>query len=604
VVLRPRDGGAVRPASPADRVAAPALPGDPGRLRWVHPLAGTRQMPGHDGRRFGAARDGLRPAECGSGHCGVDLGSRRGSVVHAAADGVVAAVVPEIRERAGRFVIIDHAAGLRTFYMHLDDLRLDLEVGQEIRGGEPIGTLGRTGVVRSGAHLHFALAQERAGRSVYLDPEPILQHAVVLADEAPLLHDGDRLGGPLRVARPRGTPLGPLLAARSSALRITTDAAGRFRLDGVAPGSYLAGALHAELAPGWSAPFAVRGDGEVADVAIQLAAGVIVRGEVRGPRGPIAGARVIAEAGSGESVHPVGRAFSDGAGRFALGPLAGPVTVRVTATRHGAVERQLILHAGGATPGRREERFELASEDAELRGQVVDDDGFPVRGARLLVIDGPSRGRRAVSDAGGSFVLDGLAAGRYQLEVRAAGFPPARASAVTGDRASIALAVGATLRVAVRDHHTGAALAGVRLEAGGPDGGRASGVADERGVVTLPALAAGSWRLRAAHPGYARAEQRIVVAATRGGGAEATLELSRGAAIAGVVRDASGERVAGARVAIGGAVTTTDLHGRFRLGAAPTGAVELVAEHGEARGSQRLVLAPGDERLTVELRLD
>ena len=41
---------------------------------------------------FGATRPGQRPAECGRGHCGVDLFDARGTTVHAVADGQVVAV--------------------------------------------------------------------------------------------------------------------------------------------------------------------------------------------------------------------------------------------------------------------------------------------------------------------------------------------------------------------------------------------------------------------------------------------------------------------------------------------------------------------------------
>ncbi len=151
------------------------------RLRWVHPLAGPRQMPVIAPARFGAHRPGHRAAECGLGHCGVDIGSKRGTIVHAAADGDVTAAFTDIRGEAGRFVAVDHGGGLRTYYMHLDELRGGLEVGQKIRAGDPVGTIGTTGFALEAPHLHFALTQEHHGRAWYVDPEPILRHAVVLA---------------------------------------------------------------------------------------------------------------------------------------------------------------------------------------------------------------------------------------------------------------------------------------------------------------------------------------------------------------------------------------------------------------------------------------
>ena len=53
----------------------------------------------------------------------------------------------------GRFVCVSHAESLRTCYMHLD--RYEVEYGDRVRRGQEIGTVGRTGVRDSPAHLHL-----------------------------------------------------------------------------------------------------------------------------------------------------------------------------------------------------------------------------------------------------------------------------------------------------------------------------------------------------------------------------------------------------------------------------------------------------------------
>jgi len=64
----------------------------------------------------------------------------------------------------GRYVcILHHPAGegedtphwLRSCYMHLEDV--EVRHGQEVRRGERIGTVGRTGMRRSAPHLHLEL---------------------------------------------------------------------------------------------------------------------------------------------------------------------------------------------------------------------------------------------------------------------------------------------------------------------------------------------------------------------------------------------------------------------------------------------------------------
>ena len=71
-----------------------------------------------------------------------------------------------------------------------------------------------------------------------------------------------------------------------------------------------------------------------------------------------------------------------------------------------------------------------------------------------------------------------------------------------------------------------------------------------------------------------------------------------------MVRDRYGQRVAGARVWLGTASTTTDADGNFRLTDVPTGAGRLEAERDAARGGVPVNLAPGDELVTLSIDLE
>ena len=44
----------------------------------------------------------------------------------------------------------------------------------QLRGGEPLGTLGSTGTRYTAPHLHFAVGVEQGARKRYIDPEPML----------------------------------------------------------------------------------------------------------------------------------------------------------------------------------------------------------------------------------------------------------------------------------------------------------------------------------------------------------------------------------------------------------------------------------------------
>ena len=83
-------------------------------------------------------------------HEGIDLVASRGTPVLAAAAGTVQTVSPQIGY--GNLVVIDHGAGYKTRYAHLDSIAV--EPGQLVRPGQPIGTVGSTGWATYD-HLHF-----------------------------------------------------------------------------------------------------------------------------------------------------------------------------------------------------------------------------------------------------------------------------------------------------------------------------------------------------------------------------------------------------------------------------------------------------------------
>lgn len=154
----------------------------PSLADWVHPvIAPEVLLPDRPSRHFGAARDGERPVECGRGHCGVDLFNPQGALVVAVAFGVVTRIIDDPDRRSGRYVMVQHPEGAETSYMHLDSIADGLTRGQEVEPGQVLGTLGRSGVGKSAAHLHFSLAIPIGNeRMRYVDPLPFLETATPL----------------------------------------------------------------------------------------------------------------------------------------------------------------------------------------------------------------------------------------------------------------------------------------------------------------------------------------------------------------------------------------------------------------------------------------
>ena len=92
-------------------------------------------------------------------HDGIDYIAKEGTPVLAAADGKVRAA--EFSASRGNYIVIDHTDGFSTVYACLKEMQVS--VGDEIKAGSQIGTIGSTGM-STGPHLHLEL---------WLDDEPI-----------------------------------------------------------------------------------------------------------------------------------------------------------------------------------------------------------------------------------------------------------------------------------------------------------------------------------------------------------------------------------------------------------------------------------------------
>jgi murein DD-endopeptidase MepM/ murein hydrolase activator NlpD len=115
-----------------------------------------------------ASRFGLRRffnGEPRAPHSGLDVAVPRGTPIKAAAHGKVLATGNYFFN--GNTVFVDHGNGLITMYCHLD--RIDVQTGDTIAQGQPLGLAGATGRA-SGPHLHWSVALN----GTMVDPELFL----------------------------------------------------------------------------------------------------------------------------------------------------------------------------------------------------------------------------------------------------------------------------------------------------------------------------------------------------------------------------------------------------------------------------------------------
>ncbi len=85
-------------------------------------------------------------------HTGVDYGGAVGTPILAPANGTV--IFAEETQLRGLVTIVDHGLGVTTAYFHQSEMLV--QVGDLVVVGQPIGTLGSTGL-SSGPHLHWDL---------------------------------------------------------------------------------------------------------------------------------------------------------------------------------------------------------------------------------------------------------------------------------------------------------------------------------------------------------------------------------------------------------------------------------------------------------------
>ena len=165
-----------------------------------------------------------------------------------------------------------------------------------------------------------------------------------------------------------------------------------------------------------------------------------------------------------------------------------------------------------------------------LEGQVIDEQQRPVAGAHVAIQE--RDGKTAISDAGGSFVIEGLHPRQYMLVAATDELASALTFAQlseTSEPVTIHVRAAGALIVSVVDAATKVPIATARIT----DASRREHVTDEAGSATIRGLGdPGELSVRA--PGYAHMSTTARVEPV-GEPAKLTVELRKGAAVSGTV---------------------------------------------------------------------
>ncbi len=98
-------------------------------------------------------------------HYGVDIANKTGTPVYAPVDGVV--TMADDLYYSGNTLILDHGMRVFSTFLHMDSFTV--EVGDTVKQGEQIGTIGSTGR-STGPHLDWRI---NLGKT-RLDPQTII----------------------------------------------------------------------------------------------------------------------------------------------------------------------------------------------------------------------------------------------------------------------------------------------------------------------------------------------------------------------------------------------------------------------------------------------
>jgi protocatechuate 3,4-dioxygenase beta subunit len=401
------------------------------------------------------------------------------------------------------------------------------------------------------------------------------------------------LRGP--IPYPPAAPL-PALAQPVAPRSFVSDGKGGFRVSGLPSGKLVVVATHPDFARGTSQPLLVAAGASVS-VDVVLSRGVMVHGQVRDERGqPLQGAELLGDDGTTMTV-------SDNHGNFTLAHVARPMVMSVRLT--GYVPGKCKISPSEPGPF----DVQLTRAEGRLAGDVVDDRGAPVAGARIEITAAGMQPRWATSDAGGRFAVAGLAPGPYRLAASHGDFAPATVEGVAAsDSARVQLVPGGGIDGELRDARMGGVPPGARLTLTVASKPRTLSLSNGR--FSAASLPPGPATLAATAPGYVAWSRELTIPAgehlrdvtLR----DVRVELERAGQLSGRVRDDHGDAAADARITVvSGTVqlaARSDRDGNFRIDGVPPGRVRISAEHDGTSAAEDLDVRADDES-RVELRL-
>ncbi len=100
-------------------------------------------------------------------HNGIDFRGAVGTPFYSIADGEV--IEKRYDRNVGNMIRVLHKYGVHSEYFHADSLAENINVGQRVKRGQFLGTIGRTGRLCTGPHLHMGLYTAQGEKKTFID---------------------------------------------------------------------------------------------------------------------------------------------------------------------------------------------------------------------------------------------------------------------------------------------------------------------------------------------------------------------------------------------------------------------------------------------------
>ncbi|HKV11424.1 MAG TPA: carboxypeptidase-like regulatory domain-containing protein, partial [Thermoanaerobaculia bacterium] len=379
--------------------------------------------------------------------------------------------------------------------------------------------------------------------------------------------------------------------------RAITGADGAFRFSGLSEGTFRLTANKAGYTDASRGQEVILSGSSVNSLEIKLAPGGEITGHISGlPFDQLSKVRVFAgwETNAGRV---------DPEGNYRISNLRpGDWDVR-------AMVSDSALHAEGKVtlePGAPEARLDLRFGGGfELQGFVTKN-GSPLAGASVSLrrLGDRPLPLNATTDSGGVFLLRGLEAGNWELEVAHAGGKTRHKETleITGDREVRVDLRTASLAGRVVDASGAGPVPGAKIALEAPDGQSFllnDTTSDSRGAFRLSEVSEGSWILRVSKDGYASAREDVQIDSSPVEDLEVRLQPAEGITVeARLANGRTPDRIQAAALDASGKIVVegeypTGENGLTRLGNIPAGSWQLVVASPESASATVAVTSPG-----------